>query len=371
VIKRVGKKFFLFLTSSCRIIFRFPTPSFYIYQVLKWQDLNMDPIIVLIITLAALVIVAIFINKKLTDIKANQKPSDELLEIIRMLQTGSKEDRRMLMDSLQKNTQSLNERLDNAARVISQVQRNIGEMSEIGRGMKDLQEFLRSPKLRGNIGEQVLKELLGQFLPKASFSLQYTFKSGEKVDAAIKTSAGIIPVDSKFPMENFRKMMSAQTDAEKKIYEKEFEINVRKHIDDISRKYILTEEGTIDYALMYIPSEAEYYEVVNNQELFDYAGEKRVLPVSPTTFYAYLRAILMSFEGQKIEAKARDILSSLRAIRKDYTKVEDNLSTLQRHLNNAYNIMSTVVTSFTQLGQKITSTQGLGDGVKEEKKLKE
>jgi DNA recombination protein RmuC len=331
----------------------------------------MDPIIVLIITLAALVIVAIFINKKLSDIKANQKPSDELLEIIRMLQTGSKEDRRMLMDSLQKNTQSLNERLDNAARVISQVQRNIGEMSEIGRGMKDLQEFLRSPKLRGNIGEQVLKELLGQFLPKSSFNLQYTFKSGEKVDAAIKTSAGIIPVDSKFPMENFRKMMSAQTDAEKKTYEKEFEINVRKHIDDISRKYILTEEGTIDYALMYIPSEAEYYEVVNNQELFDYAGEKRVLPVSPTTFYAYLRAILMSFEGQKIEAKARDILSSLRAIRKDYTKVEDNLSTLQRHLNNAYNIMSTVVSSFTQLGQKITSTQGLGDSAKEEKKLKD
>src|SRR3990167_10974686 len=233
-------------------------------------------------------------------------------------------------------------------------------MSEIGRGMKDLQEFLRSPKLRGNIGEHILKELLTQFLPKQSFNLQYTFKSGDKVDAAIKTSAGIIPIDSKFPMENFRKMGGDGTDHEKKGFEKEFIRDVKSHIDAISRRYILTEEGTIDYALMYIPSESVYYEVANNQDLFDYAQGQRVLPVSPTTFYAYLRAILMSFEGQKIEAKAREILASLRAIQKDYTKVEDNIGILQKHLNNAYNMMSSVITSFGQLGQKIVSTQSLG-----------
>src|SRR4030066_1423459 len=138
----------------------------------------MDPVIVLDVLIAGLVIIGFLINKKLSDISEKQKLSDELLEIIKMLQSGSKEDRKVLLDSLQKNTQSMNERLDNAARVISQVQRNIGEMSEIGRGMKDLQEFLRSPKLRGNIGEQVLKELLGQMLPKQSFNLQYSFKSG-------------------------------------------------------------------------------------------------------------------------------------------------------------------------------------------------
>ncbi|OGM03146.1 hypothetical protein A2115_01360 [Candidatus Woesebacteria bacterium GWA1_41_8] len=332
----------------------------------------MDPTITLIIVIAALVIIAIFINKKLSDIADKQKPSDELLEIIKMLQTGSKEDRKVLLESLQKNTQALNERLDNAAKVIYQVQRNIGEFSEIGRGMKDLQEFLRSPKLRGNVGEQVLKELLSQFLPKASFNLQYTFKSGDKVDAAIKTSAGIVPVDAKFPMEDFRRMAGAKDDSEKKIYEKEFERDVRAHIDSISRKYILTEEGTIDYALMYVPSEAVYYEIVNNADLFEYAGSKRVLPVSPTTFYAYIRAILMSFEGQKIEAKAREILASLRAIQKDYGKMGDNLSVLQKHLNNAYNMMGSVFTSFAQLGQKISSTHSLGVGVKKEtKKLEE
>jgi len=310
----------------------------------------------------------LLINKRLTEFAEKQKPSDELLEIIKMLQEGSKEDRKVLLSSLQRNTQSLNERLDNAAKVIGQVQKNIGEFSEIGRGMKDLQEFLRSPKLRGNVGEQVLKELLTQFLPKQAFNLQHTFKSGDKVDAAIKTSAGIVPVDSKFPMENFRKMAGSKDEFEKKSFEKVFEKDVKNHIDAISRKYILTEEGTIDYALMYIPSESVYYEVVNSSTLFDYAGAKRVLPVSPTTFYAYMRAILMSFEGQKIEAKAREILASLRAIQKDYSKVGDNLSTLQKHLNNAYNMMSSVVTTFTHLGQKITSTQSLGSGAKKEVK---
>src|SRR3989344_6070301 len=258
------------------------------------------------------VVLIFYINKKLNDLSEKQKPSNELLEYLRTTNVR--------MDAQGK---AFNDRLDNAAKVIGDVQKNIGEMSEIGRGMKELQDFLKNPKLRGNIGEQVLNELLKQYLPKESFNLQYIFRSGEKVDAAIKTSAGIIPIDSKFPMENFRKMGNTEDDEVRKGAQRDFESDVKKHIDDISKKYILTEEGTIDYALMYIPSEAIYYEVVNNGDLFDYASEKRVLPVSPTTFYAYLKAILMSFEGQKIESQAKEILTALRAIQKDYEKVED------------------------------------------------
>lgn len=305
--------------------------------------------------IAALAIAVYLINRRIGKIAEESKPDEALMEWLKTQQKDS-----------QATSKAINERLDRAARVIAGVQKSIGEMSEIGRGMKDLQEFLRSPKLRGNIGEQVLKELLGQMLPKQSFNLQYSFKSGAKVDAAIKTAAGIIPVDAKFPMENFRKMTGAKTDEEKKAFEKDFVKDVRKHIDDISSKYILTEEGTIDYALMYLPSEAVYYEVVNNADLFDYSGKKRVLPVSPMTFYAYLRAILMSFEGQKIEAKARQILAAIRAVQKDYNKVEDNLSVLGKHIQNAYNQMSNVVSGFTLLGQKLSSTQALGEGTKEE-----
>ncbi len=322
----------------------------------------MSPEIYLLLAFFFIAIAAavFLILRKINKIEEATRPDDTLKEWLKSQQS-----------STQMMSHSINERLDNAARVISQVQRNIGEMSEIGRGMKDIQEFLQSPKLRGNIGEQILKELLAQMLPKSSFLLQYTFKSGAKVDAAIKTNAGIIPVDSKFPMENFRKMMGAKNETEKKVAEKDFVKDVKKHINDIAAKYILTEEGTIDYALMYLPSETVYYEVVNNVELFDYGTKKRVLPVSPTTFYAYLRAILMSFEGQKIEQRAQQILASIRAIHKDYTKVEDNLGILGRHLQNAYNQMSNVSSGFNQLGQKLTSTQALGESKQESvKKLK-
>ena len=303
------------------------------------------------------VLIILYINKKLNDLADKQKPSSELLEYLKTTNVR-----------LDAQGKAFNERLDNAAKVIGGLQKNIGEMSEIGRGMRELQDFLKNPKIRGNIGEQILNELLKQYLPKESFNLQYIFKSGEKVDAAIKTSAGIIPVDSKFPMENFRKISKAENDEERKNYNKLFESDVRKHIDDISRKYILTEEGTIDYALMYIPSEAVYYEVVNSSNLFDYAGTKRVLPVSPTTFYAYMKAILMSFEGQKIEKQAKEILSSLRAIQKDYEKVGSGLSVLQKHLTNAHNMMGDVLSVFAVLGQKISSTKNLDSG-KEEKDL--
>lgn len=328
----------------------------------------MDPTLTLIIVLAALVIVAVFINRKLTEIKEAQKPSDELLEIIKMLQTGSKDDRRVLLDSLQKNTQSLNERLDNAARVISAVQRNLGEMSEIGKGIRTLQDFLQSPKLRGGLGEEVLKEMISQTFPKNAFHLQYPFKSGVKVDAVLKTEAGLLCIDSKFPMENFNVMLKAETEAQRNVGKRQFIADVKKHIEDISKKYILPEEGTMDFALMYIPSEAVYYEVVNIQELSNFARRLRVYPVSPNTLYAHLQVLLLSFEGKDLEAKSREVFRILRAIQKDYSKVDDNLSVLQKHLNNAYNMMSSVITSFAQLGQKIVSTQSLGEGTKKERK---
>src|SRR4030043_798201 len=328
----------------------------------------MDPVIVLVVLIAGLVIIGFLINKKLSDISEKQKPSDELLEIIKMLQSGSKEDRKVLLDSLQKNTQSLNERLDNAARVISQVQRNLGEMSEVGKGIRTLQEFLQSPKLRGGLGEGVLKEMIRQTFPKNAFHLQYPFKSGMKVDAVLKTDAGLLCIDSKFPMENFNVMVKGETEAERNFGKKQLIQDVKKHIEDISKKYILPEEGTMDFALMYIPSEAVYYEVVNIQELSNFARKLRVYPVSPNTLYAHLQVILVSFEGKDLETKSREVFRILRAIHKDYSKVEENLGVLQKHLTNALNMRGNVFSSFTQLGQKISQTKNLGDGV--EKKTK-
>lgn len=266
--------------------------------------------------------------------------------------------------TLQENTKQLNERLDKAAAVIRDVGVEVGQMSEIGRSMKDLQEFLKSPKLRGNIGEQVLHDLIAQMFPKQSFHLQYQFKSGDKVDAAIKTDGGILCIDAKFPMENFQKMIKAE-DSDKKLYLKEFIRDVKKHIDAISKKYILPDEGTMDFAMMYLPSEAVFYDVVNSDEIMNYARRNRVYVVSPSTLYAHLQTILLSFEGKRIESRSKEVFKLLRGLQTDYEKINDNMSVLGKHLTNASSQYSNVSLSFSQFGSKLQTTKQLEENVVE------
>lgn len=247
--------------------------------------------------------------------------------------------------------------LDVATGVIGDLKKSLGEMSEVGRGIRSLQEFLQSPKLRGNIGEQVLQDMIGQTFPKNSFHLQYAFKSGMKVDAVLKTDAGLLCIDSKFPMENFTLMHKGETEGERNAAKREFIADVKRHVSDISKKYILPEEGTMDFALMYIPSESVYYEIANMNELMEYARKARVYPVSPNTLYAHLQVLLLSFQGKDLEQKSREVFTLLRAIQKDYGKVEENLGVLGRHITNASNTMSSVTGSFQLLGQKLSKTQ--------------
>ena len=267
--------------------------------------------------------------------------------------------------ALQENSKQLNERLDTAARVIGDLKRNLGEMSEVGKGIRSLQEFLQSPKLRGNIGEQVLSDMIGQTFPKNSFHLQYQFRSGLKVDAVLKTDAGLLCIDSKFPMENFSKMHKGETEGERHSAKKDFVSDLKKHISDISKKYILPEEGTMDFALMYIPSESVYYEIVNMNEVMEIARKSRVYPVSPNTLYAHLQVLLLSFQGKELEQKSQEVFRLLRAIQKDYGKIDENLGVLGKHVTNAYNSMNTVSSSFVQLGQKLSRTKSI-EAAKEE-----
>ena len=292
--------------------------------------------------------------------KQNSQTSDKALtEWLKSMQTSINDTNSTIAKTLQENSRQLNERLDRAAIAIRDVNKGVGEMSEIGRNMRELQDFLKSPKLRGNIGEEVLKDLISQTFPKNSFNLQYQFRSGEKVDAAIKTDAGILPIDSKFPMENFQKMNKTPNQIEKASYKKEFIRDVKKHIDDISKKYILPEEGTMDFCLMYIPSEPVYYEIADNPDILDYARRKRVYAVSPTTLYAHLQVILLSFEGKKIESKTREVFAMLRALQVDYEKVNNGMSVLGKHIGNASNQFSNVLTSFQKIGKKLNTTKDL------------
>lgn len=322
-----------------------------------------------LLIIAVLVIVAFaviyFQIKKLADFKGKDETTKLLTQLISDMR-GSMD---KTTDSMVRQTKAINERLDRAAQVIAGVSKSVGEMTELGRSMRELQEFLRSPKLRGQIGEAVLKDLLGQALPKQHFHLQYAFKSGEIVDAAIKLEQGIIPIDAKFPMENFRKMSKAKEEKEREIHRKAFISDVKKHIDAISSKYIRPQEGTLDFALMYIPAEPVYYEILTNSpEIDDYAYAKRVRPVSPNTLYAYLRAIIMSLEGSRIEKQAGQILAALREIGDETGKFGVSLGVLTKHIKNAAASSDDVNTRFSRLSSKISTVQTIDD--KATKRLK-
>lgn len=331
---------------------------------------NMSSELLLVLAVISIGFIALYF---LLNRKQNNTQSDKaLIEWLKTMQASIDSTNKSLNDAMRSNSadinktlaennKQINDRLTKAAEVIGQVNKEIGEMSEIGRNMRELQEFLKSPKLRGNIGEEVLKDLISQAFPKNTFNLQYQFSSGEKVDAAIKTDAGILPIDSKFPMENFQKMVKAENKAEKDAFKKEFVRDVKKHIDDISRKYILPDEGTMDFCLMYIPSEPVYYEIADNPELLDYARRKRVYTVSPTTLYAHLQVILLSFEGKKIETKSREIFAMIRGLKVDYDKVNENLGVLGRHITNSSSQFNNVVVSFQKIGKKLDRSNELGD----------
>src|SRR3989304_4115084 len=255
-----------------------------------------------------------------------------------------------ITSQLQIQTGHLNQRMDSAARMVGEVMQNLGELSratgelfEIGKNISGLQEILKAPKLRGGLGEFFLGDLLSQCLPRNHYELQYTFKNGSRVDAVIKLEGGLVPVDSKFPLENFSRTLRADTDEEKKAARRRFASDCRRHIDAIAASYILPGEGTFNFALMYIPAENVYYETIIKDEaaadssgksLSGYAFSKRVVPVSPNTFYAYLQTILLGLRGMEVGSRAEEILKALQRLKNDFEKFSSDLEVLGRHINN-------------------------------------
>ncbi len=257
-------------------------------------------------------------------------------------------------ERLDKVSIGLNERLDNAARVIGEVNKELGTMQEIGRGMQSLQDFLKSPKLRGNLGEQVLQQMLDQYFPFNLYQMQYKFKEGQTVDAIIKTENGIIPIDSKFPMENFQRMSAQEADDERLRYRKEFIKDVKKHISDIAKKYILPDEGTVDFAIMYIPSESVYYEIIRDDTDLNAIGmEKRILFVSPNSFYYFLRVVMMGMQEKRMADAAKEMINAIRGIQKDSERFEETLGVLNRHITNAKSAIERTTSEYDKLSGKI------------------
>jgi len=274
-----------------------------------------------------------------------------LTEQLRAINDQVNQQLQMVNQQLQNSSGQIGQRLDSAREVISKVSEKLGELSktseqihEVGKNIATLQEILRPPKLRGGLGEQFLGELLSQILPPEFFTLQYTFLSGERVDAVVRIGEKLVPIDSKFPLDNFKRVVECKTDEERRTYQKIFYRDVKKHIDDIANKYILPQEGTYDFALLYIPAENVYYETITKDESFgeekgvlNYALTKRVIPVSPNSFYAYLQVIILGLKGLQIEKDALKIQALLSGLKKDIGGFQEDFQLVGKHLVNAVN----------------------------------
>ncbi|MEO0080153.1 MAG: DNA recombination protein RmuC [candidate division WOR-3 bacterium] len=271
--------------------------------------------------------------------------------------------------TLQETTGQVNTRLDNAARVIKEVSGSLGELSkasqqifEVGKDIASLQEILRAPKLRGEISELHLENLLRQVIPN-HYETQHQFRSGEKVDAVIRLGPRLVPIDAKLPLDNFKRMVAATSDAERREARRKFIQDFRRHVDAISAKYILPDEGTFDFALMYIMAENVYYETIirpgpDEESLSDYAIQRRVIPVSPNTLYANLQTIVLGLRGFQIEQRATEIMDRLSRLQNELTRFRETFDTLGTHIGHARSKFEEAAKQLTRLEERLALSAG-------------
>ncbi len=246
----------------------------------------------------------------------------------RLSELDTKVDRRL--ESANRTTSEIHERLGKQAEATAQ-------MIEQAKGLSRLEHALRPPKARGGFGELLLENLLRDRLPPGSYEMQYGFNGGERVDAVIKVDK-LVPVDAKFPLENFERMVEAGGDEERQLYEKAFGRDVKVHVDAIASKYIRPGEGTYEFALMYLPAEGIYYELICGRtgSLLAYAHEQRVFPVSPTTFTAQLQVIALGLKGLQIEQNAQEVMAYCAELQKDFARFKEDFEVVGKHLGNAH-----------------------------------
>src|SRR5258708_7122915 len=235
----------------------------------------------------------------------------------------------------------------------------------VGRDIAGLEQLLKSPKIRGGVGETLLENLLAQMLPREQYALQHAFATGDRVDAAIRIGERIVPIDAKFPLENFRRVLEETDEDKRGPLRRAFLRDVKNRVDEIAKKYILPDEGTFDFALMYIPAENIYYEIIVRDDSEEdspaaYALARRVVPVSPNTFYAYLRVIVLGLRGLRIERDAQEIQARLGRLRGDLDKFREAFDVVGRHLTNARNKYDDAASGLGRLEGKLEGIERHG-----------
>jgi len=308
--------------------------------------LNTILLVIVVAALFGLLLVILSLMRQIRELKDAQGNDKSLLLINQNLQGMS--------ERLDTTTSKIAERLDKAAQVVGAVQKELGTVQERFKGFEEFNELLH-PKMRGNIGEQILADMLAQVFSPDHYELQFKFRDGQTVDALVRTKAGVISIDSKSPLENFKQLTRATSDEERKTAGREFAKAVRKHVDDISKKYILPDEGTVNFAVMYVPSENVYYHILTDDEndLLGHAKAKNVLITSPHGFFNFLRVILMGMERGKLQEQAQKIWDILKGVQQESLRFNEGLGVLSRHITNAKGAMDNVHAGYAKLSGKL------------------
>ncbi len=275
-----------------------------------------------------------------------QAVTTQISQVTQQVQTGmasagalTSETHKTVAEQLQKST----EMMGNIRQQLGQVQQAGHDLSDAAR---QIENVLGGAKTRGVLGEVALDRMLSDALPPAAYDMQHRFTTGEAVDAVVRLRDRLLPIDSKFPLDDYRRLIEVGEDARKG-----FERSVRGHADAIAKKYIVPDESTFDFALMFVPSEGVYYELLRSTDpkgvlLDEYCRSKKVVPVSPATLYALLQIILIGLQGMQIEENAKRILGSLSGLQKQMGNFSDIYDKLGGHLRNAQQ-------SFTDAGGKL------------------
>jgi len=302
-----------------------------------------NPITVLIVAVAVSILIMLGINLYLSISSRRKKGPDENYVVLHQrmdsLAQAVSEQMERSRQASERATLTVNQQVQNFTQGMTQLHEGLKGMHDSVKSVVSFQDLFRNPKLRGQWGEMSLEASLAQYFPKDRYLIQHYFSSSEAVDAALRLPNDILlPIDSKFNWDNFQKMTNADNEIHKDGYRKLFYSDVKKKIDEISSKYILPAEGTTDFALMFVPAETVYYEMINNMkdvDVADYARKKKVILVSPNTFALSVSAIQHWYKDVHINQKTQSIIKKLEGIVADSAKLADNFRKLGSHLSNA------------------------------------
>ncbi len=303
--------------------------------------------------------------------KENAKTNDQSLLL---LQNQIQELNRMVDDKLKESTRIIEHQFGESTKIIKEVTEKLTKLDETNKQvvnfadqLKNLQDILKNPKQRGVLGEYYLETVLKNVLPPGTYQTQYEFKDGTKVDAVVFVKDKIIPIDSKFSLENYNRLLEASNDQERKHWEDLFTTDLKTRIEETS-KYIKPTEGTMDFAFMFIPSEAIYYDLLvnkvgtvkaNTSDLIEYAiRQKKVIIVSPTSFLAYLQTVLQGLRALQIEESAKEIKKRVEMLGRHLASYQTYLQKLGNHLGTTVNMYNSASQEFRKIDKDVYKISG-------------